>query len=240
MNAADLQQGPVRLTAYDWVPELARGQVRDLRLRWALEEAGIAHEVDLVAQGTQGQPENLARQPFGQIPSLTVGGQTIFETGACAWTIAQASDALLPPDESGRAAALTWLFAALNTVEPPLSMLANLRFFEMAPDRFGISDAAAVAVVRPGASTIAVQRLRQTADALAGRDHLVADRFTVADLVMTTVLRIADWLDLLGEAPGLDRYVALHTGRPAFARALAAQLAPFAQNAPRHERPRPL
>lgn len=236
MDRIGFERGPVTLTAYDWVPDLAKGQVRDLRLRWALEEAGFAYDVDLVPQGTQGQPENLARQPFGQVPALTVGGDTIFESGACVWTIAQASDALLPADPAERARCLTFVFAALNTVEPPLSMMAVLRFFEMQPKRFEVSDPAAVAIVRPGARMLAVQRLAQLGDEMGGRDHLVADRFTVADLAMVSVLRIAEWLGILGEAPDLERYVALHTKRPAFARALAGQLAPFAENAPRYER----
>lgn len=235
MNAVVFDREPVTITAYDWVPDFAQGLVRDLRLRWALEEAGLPYEVELVAQGTQTHAPNMSRQPFGQIPTLTAGPGTMFESGACVWRIAEASEALLPGDKAGRDQCLSWMFAALNTVEPPLSMLAMLFFFEREPQHFGIADAGAVATIRPGARNGAVLRLKQFADVLGKRQHLVADRFTVADLIMVAVLRIADSLDLLDESPDLRRYVSLHTARPAFRRALDGQLAPFRENAIKYE-----
>lgn len=131
---------------------------------------------------------------------------------------------------------LSWVLGALNTVEPPLSMMATLYFYETEPEQFGIEDAAAVGIVRGPAREGAVLRLKQLADVLAQRQHLVADRFTVADLIMVTVLRIADSLDLLSDLPNLGSYVAFHTARPAFQRALAGQLAPFRENAAKYER----
>lgn len=240
MNAVVLERERVTITAYDWVPGFAQGLVRDLRLRWALEEAGFAYEVELVPQGTQAHAHNMSRQPFGQIPTLTAGPGTMFEgtmfeSGACVWRIAEESEFLLPGDKAGRDQCLSWTFAALNTVEPPLSTMAMLGFFEREPRHFGIADAGAVATVRPGARHVALLRLRQLADALGKRQHLVADRFTVADLIMVTVLRIADSLDLLDDVPDLRGYVSLHTARPAFARALDGQLTPFRQNAAKYE-----
>ncbi|SCM76435.1 putative Glutathione S-transferase [uncultured Pleomorphomonas sp.] len=235
MNAVAFDKEPVSITAYDWVPDFAQGMVRDLRLRWALEEAGLPYEVELVPQGTQARAHNLSRQPFGQIPTLTAGPETMFESGACVWRIAGASESLLPGDEAGRDRCLSWVFAALNTVEPPLSMMATLFFFETQPEQFGIADAGAVATIKPGARAAALLRLKQLADVLGKRRHLVADRFTIADLMMVTVLRVADSLDLLAELPDLRRYVSLHTARPAFRKALEGQLAPFRENAAKYE-----
>ena len=236
MNAVVFDREPVTITAYDWAPGFAQGLVRDLRLRWALEEAGFPYEVELVPQGTQAHAHNMSRQPFGQIPTLTAGPGTMFESGACVWRIAEASEALLPQDKAGRDRCLSWMFAALNTVEPPLSTMATLFFFEREPKHFGIADAGAVATIRPAARDGALLRLTQLADVLGKRPHLVADRFTVADLIMVTVLRIADSLDLLEELPDLRRYVSLHTARPAFQRALEGQLAPFRENAAKYEK----
>ena len=235
MTPDDFRTEEVTITAYDWVPQPARGLVRDLRLRWALEEAGFPYRVELVPQGTQSGPANLSRQPFGQIPTLSVGGQTIFESGACMWKIAEASDALLPSDNSDRDACLAWMFGALNTVEPPLSMLAVLRFYKMAPDHFGLADPGAVDAVRPPIRKDALTRLKQVEDRLGAHNYLVAGRFTVTDLTMVSVLRIAQWLRLLDEAPKLRGYIEHHTARPAFEKSLEAQLATFRDHAARYE-----
>lgn len=230
MTASKFHNEAIVITAYDWVPEPARGLVRDLRLRWALEEAGFPYRVALVPHGTQARPENLARQPFGQIPTLTVGNQTIFESGACLWKIAEASETLLPTGAADRDACVSWVFASLNTVEPPLSMLAVLGFYEMAPEHFGIADPGAVDVVRGPARRETIRRLKQVEDRLGEQEHLVAGRFTVADLTMVSVLRIAEWLQLLDDTPALRAYVERHTARSAFARTLDAQLATFREH----------
>lgn len=236
MTPEDFRNSPITITAYDWVPEPVQGQVRDLRLRWALEEAALPYKVELVAQGTQAEGTNLSRQPFGQIPTLTVGDQTIFESGACLWKIAEASETLLPADDRQRDECLSWLFGALNTVEPPLSMMAVLLFYEMEPEHFGISDTGAVGVVRPAARDESLKRLEQIADRLGEREHLVGGRFTIADLTMVSVLRIAEWMELLDETPRLKRYIDRHTAQPAFQRCLADQLATFREHAPKYER----
>ena len=225
----------ISVTAYDWVPSVAQGQVRDLRLRWALREAGFDYDVELIPQGTQGEPANLARQPFGQIPALTIDGMPMFESGACAWKIAEASKNLLPDHMAGRDACLSWVFAALNTIEVPLSMLATLGFFETAPKHFGLADGKAAAAVRPGARQLADQRLRQFDTELGGRQHIVGDRFTVADLMLTAVLLIADRLDILAPHRGAKAYFDMHTARPAYREARAEQIEPFALNAPKYQ-----
>lgn len=235
MNVTRFDREPVTITAYDWVPGFAQGLVRDLRLRWALEEASFPYEVELVPQGTQGKAQNMFRQPFGQIPTLTAGPETMFESGACVWRIAEASENLLPENQTERDRCLSWMFAALNTIEPPLSMLATLFFFEQEPQHFGIADASAVSTIRPAVRDNAILRLKQFDAALGKRQHLIANRFTVADLIMVTVLRIADSLDLLGDLLDLGQYVSLHTARPAFRKALEGQLMPFRENAAKYE-----
>ena len=235
MTSREFHNEDIVITAYDWVPEPAKGLVRDLRLRWALEEAGLPYRVELVPQGTQTGPINLAKQPFGQIPTLTVGDETIFESGACLWKIARASDTLLPTGDEDRDACLSWMFGALNSVEPPLSMLAVLSFYKMAPDHFDIADPGAVDVIRPPARKAAATRLKQVEDRLGSNEHLVAGRFTVADLTMVSVLRIAESLRLLDEMPGLRAYIDRHTARPAFAKSLEAQLATIRNHAGKYE-----
>lgn len=236
MTPEEFRKSPITITAYDWVPEPVQGLVRDLRLRWALEEAGFPYAVELVPQGTQTGAANLSRQPFGQIPTLTVGGQSIFESGACLWKIAEVGETLLPEDDAQRDECLSWVFGALNTVEPPLSMLAVLLFYEWEPAQFGILDTGAVGVIRPAARAASLERLTQVASQLGERDHLVGGRFTVADLTMVSVLRIAEWMELLGDMPSLKRYVERHTARPTFQKSLGDQLAAFREHAPKYER----
>lgn len=216
----------IKLTALDWVPPFAQGQVRDLRVRWALEEAGIPYEAIILDQGTLTDPQNVARQPFGQVPAIEIDGRTMFESGAIVWKIAEASATLLPRDPAVRDRVLCWLFASLDSVEPPIGALADLDFF--------VEDAEVKAKLRPRAVAAVETRLAQLQDALGGRDHLVGD-FSAADLMMTTVLRILDHTDILERFPALARYVERHTARPAFARALACQMQPFKKNAARYE-----
>lgn len=227
MTPDNFSNAPITITAYDWVPDFAQGFVRDIRLRWALEEAGFPYQVEILEQGQQTAPANLARQPFGQIPTLTVGQQTMFESGACVWRIAEASDKLLPPNAADRDACFSWLFGALDSLEDPVNLVGFLRLFAENKDAAQKLQDQALALLR--------SRLSRFADALGDRHFLVAQRFTVADLMATLVLRTAASADGLSLFPSLEAYVERHTARPAFNRAMDGQMKPFRENAPKYE-----
>lgn len=213
----------VTITAFDWLPSFARGRVRDLRVRWMLEEIGEGYDVRYLSQGEQKRASHRALQPYGQVPTLEDGPVTLFESGAIVLHLAETRGQLLPSDPGPRARAVEWLIAALNTVEPPLSDLALVNIFEFdqpwsEPRRASVEDR-----VR--------QRLGETAARLEGRNWF-DDEFTVGDLMMVSVLRIIGGNSLLAEYPVLTSYVARGEARPAFQRALAAQLAGFTGSAP--------
>ena len=195
---------------YDWVPDMPRGFVRDLRLRWACEEAGIPYAIATVP--FEGRETNhLGQQPFGQIPFLKDGDVTLFESGAGLLHIARKSETLLPRDPQGEAEATQWLFAALNSIE----MVSVPWWF------IGVSGVAP----NPLEGWLG-KRLDQLENVLASREFL-AGRFTVADLLMADVLRVKtlrEW----NRRPATQAYVARLTGRPAFKKAHADQLAHFA------------
>jgi glutathione S-transferase len=206
----------ITISAFRWVPPFARGQVRDLRVRWALEEAGLAYRTRLLAQGDQDTPEYRALQPFGQVPIYEEDGRTLFETGAIVLHVGARCEALLPADEAARDRAVQWLIAALNSVEPHIMNVAALMFYE------GEEWAR---LRRPSATDFARRRLGALAGALGDKPFLDGERFTAGDLMMTTVLRI---LPELVEG-GLAAYVERCTARPAFRRALDAQMADFVE-----------
>ena len=215
----------ITITAFKWVPPFAQGLVRDLRVRWALEEAGLPYEQKLLGPGEQDSPAHRAVQPFGQVPVYQEGDLTLFESGSIVMHIARKSPALLPADENGRAHVLQWLFAALNSVEPHVLNFTSLdQFFaaeEWAKGR------------RPSAEQMMHRRLSGLSKALGNRAYLVADRFTAADLVMTTVLRFLRETPVVG---GYDNLAALQSrceARPAFQRALQAQMSNFEKFAPK-------
>jgi len=211
--------------AFSAVPPFAQGLVRDLRVRWALEEAGLPYRVTLVGDDRRpdGQP-TVSRaayrdiQPFGQIPAIEDGGLTLFESGAIVHYVAERSRILLPSDARARAHAIQWMFAALNTLEMPIQHLAGIDLFyagePWAKER------------RPGAVEAVRQRLAELAASLDGRDYLV-DLFSAADILMVTVLRLLRHTDLLDEQRALVAYEERCEARPAFAKALAGQMAAF-------------
>lgn len=211
------------ITAFDWVPPFAQGQVRDLRVRWALEEAGLSYREKLLEPNEQNTPAYRALQPFGQVPVYEQDGLVMFESGAILMHIAEQSPTLLPADAAGRARVRTWMFAALNSVEPHVQNLVTIDLFnakeEWAQTR------------RPAAEKFALARLDGVAASLEGRDYLV-DRFTVADLLMTTVLRFLRHTELVDRHPVLGPYKARCEARPAFQRALDAQMGNFVKYAP--------
>jgi len=196
---------------YDWVPEGPRGFVRDLRLRWACEEAGLAYAVRTVPFDGR-QVDHLARQPFGQIPFLSDGGLEIFESGAGLLHLARKSDALMPPDPVGEAKTLQWTIASLNSLE---MVTVPWWFLEIS----GVADNRLTGWM--------TQRLGQVETVLSQREWLAADRFTVADLLMADVLRVPK-VRAFGDRPASEAYVARVTARPSFRRAQADQIELFA------------
>ncbi|MCC2656653.1 MAG: glutathione S-transferase family protein [Panacagrimonas sp.] len=214
----------IRVTAFNWVPPFAAGLVRDLRVRWALEEAGLAYEERLISQDDKVKPQYRQEQPFGQVPVYEEDGLTMFETGAIVLHIAERSEALMPRDREGRALTQTWLFAALNTIEPHIQNLALIDLF-CAKEEWA-------RLRRPGVVQMVETRLRDLSARLDGHPYLVADRFTAADLMMVTVLRILRHTDLVQRQPSLHAYQQRCEARPSFKKALADQIAPFAKNAP--------
>jgi glutathione S-transferase len=209
----------ITLTTYAWVPDFAAPLMRAFRVRWALEEAGIPYQVRTIALGPeQRSPEHLARQPFGQAPAIEEDGLALFESGAIALFVAEKSETLLPADRIGRQRAVAWLFAALNSVETGVQQLGALDFFHAEEDW--------AKAARPGVETFVRDRLAMLERALGGKEHLEG-RFTVGDLMMVDVLRILDHTDLLADYPQVLAYKRRCEARPAFARAMQAQLDGF-------------
>ncbi|EJN08385.1 glutathione S-transferase [Bradyrhizobium sp. YR681] len=204
------------LTTFDWVPPPPRGFVRDLRVRWALEEAALPYRVARVS-GDKG-PAHLAHQPFGQVPWLTDGDLSIFETGAILLHLGQLSTKLMPSDPRGRSDTTEWVFAALNSVE-----MASLPW-SMSQFMGHPTDTAAWKFV----DDFLKLRLKHLEPVLAGREWL-AGSFSVADILMSDVLRVVDGFDGLADSPACRAYVARAKGRPAFAKAHADQMAHFAE-----------
>lgn len=212
----------IRISAFKSVPPFAQGLVRDLRLRWALEEAGLPYEQHLLADGEKDTAAYRAWQPFGQVPAYEEDGLQLFESGAIVLHIAgkrEAGDTLLPADPAAKARAVEWMFAALNSVEPSIQTLAAIDLF--------YADQDWAKQRRAGAEEMVRARLAALAARLGDNEWLDDNRFTAGDLLMTTVLRILRHTDLVADAQ-LGGYVARNESRPAFQRALAAQMAAFA------------
>lgn len=213
----------IRLTAFKWVPSFAQGLVRDLRVRWALEEAGLAYEEKLLSVGEQNSPQHRALQPFGQVPVYEEDGLTLFESASIVMHVGQRCPTLLPADRAARARAVTWMFAAMNSVEPAVQQLASIDLF-FAKEKWA-------RLRRAGAAQHVQSRLDGIVAGLGNRQYLEGE-FTAGDLLMVTVLRILRHTDLVTNMPVLAAYQARCEARPAFQRALARQMAPFEKNAP--------
>src|SRR3979490_3380899 len=204
------------LTTFDWVPETPRGYVRDIRVRWALEEAGLPYRVESVPFRAR-NAEHFSHQPFGQVPWLTDGDISIFESGAILLHLGERSDALMPSDPRGRAEAKEWLFAALNSVEA-----ASLPW-----SIFAFSGDSAETPGRKHLEEFFKARLKHMEAVLAGREWL-AGNFSVADILMADVLRLVDRFDGLAEHPVCRDYVGCAPARSSFVKAHADTLAHFA------------
>lgn len=214
----------IEITAFRWVPDFAQGLVRDLRVRWGLEEAGLDYRVRLLDQ--ERPPEYLLEQPFDQVPCFNDGTVRIFETGAIVQYIGEKTETLLPRDPQGRFRAIQWTCAALNSVEPAFLNLLLVDIFYAGEEWARLR--------RPGAADFARLKLRRVSDWLDGNEWL-EERFTIGDLMMVTVLRFLRHTELVAEFPNLKDYLERGEARPAFQRALADQLAVFAANQPQME-----
>ena len=206
----------ITITAFERSPDGGKGLARDTRVRWALEEAGLSYDVRLVSFAAMKEPAHLARHPFGQIPTYEEGDLVLFETGAIVFHIAQRHAGLLPEDPDARARAISWMFAALNTVEPPILDLVTVKIFEgdkpWSEERL----------------PLVVDRIRARLDRLAARlgdAYWLDGEFSAGDLLMVSVLLRLRMSGILDDYPTLAAYVARGEARPAYQRAFAAQLA---------------
>lgn len=206
------------ITAFERSPDRGKGLARDMRVRWALEEVGQPYDVRLLSFSAMKQPTHRALHPFGQIPTYEEGELALFESGSIVFHIAQRHTGLLPDDANARARAIVWMFAALNTVEPPIfdRDLATVLDCDKAwyEDRLRVVEAR----IR--------ERLGDLSSRLGAADWLDG-AFSAGDLLMVTVLRMLNGSGILDEYPNLAAYVARGEARPAFKRALDAQLAVF-------------
>ena len=213
----------IQVSAFRWVPPFAQGYVRDLRVRWALEEAGLPYAAVLIDPQIQGSADYRAWQPFGQVPAYRDEAVELFESGAIVLHIATKSPALAPLDEAGRARVTTWVIAALNSIEPHAQNLVALDAF--------YPGEAWTAGYRPHAERLLTARLAGLSQCLGDKDYLET-RFTAGDIIMTTVLRELVDCGVLARYPNLDAYRRRCEARPAFGRAMEAQLRTFRENAP--------
>jgi len=204
------------LTTFNWVPETPRGYVRDIRVRWALEEARLPYRVESTSLRTR-NAEHFSHQPFGQVPWLTDGKISIFESGAILLHLGNRSEALMPSDPHSRSKAMEWLFAALNSVEAASLPWSIFMFSGLTGDTPGWKRL----------DEFLESRLQHLEPVLAGREWL-AGTFSVADILMADVLRLVDRFDRLAGHPACRDYVARATARPSFVKAHADQMAHFA------------
>jgi glutathione S-transferase len=206
------------ITAFERSPDRGGGQARDMRVRWAFEEVGQPYDVRLVSFSEMKEPPHRALHPFGQIPTYEEGDLVLFESGAIVFHIAERHGGLLPDDANARARAITWMFAALSTLEPPIVDREIATFLER--DKTWFEQRLSMIKDRIRA------RLRELSARLGEADWLDGG-FSAGDLLMVSVLRRLAGSDLLGEYPNLSAYVARGEARPAFRRAFDAQLAVF-------------
>lgn len=217
---------PIEITAYCWVPEFAQGLVRDLRARWALEEAELDYRVRLL--DVRSKPLDYVRQqPFEQVPCFSDGTVRIFESGAIIQYLGERSETLLPVDQQEKYRAIQWTYAALNSVEPAVQNRVLLDAF--------YADQEWARLRKPGADEFARLKLKRVSDWLGDKPWLEGDRFTIGDLMMITVLRLGDRAGLLDATANLSSYVERGQERPAFQRALSDQLAVFREHEPQGE-----
>lgn len=213
----------ITISSFAWVPPFAQGYVKDIRPRWALAEAGLDYKVHLLSEGDADAPDYRRWQPFGQVPAYRDDEVELFESGAILLRIAERSDILRPRDAQEAAQTQAWVFAALNSLEPKIDNL-------ILPGTFHAGENW-VDGFRPHAVRLVDLRLKSLTGWLDGREWLTG-RFGVADIVMATVLRGLQEEPVLANYPTISAYLERCLARPGFERALAAQLATFAENEP--------
>ena len=211
----------ITISAFNTVPDFAKGRVRDLRVRWALEEASLPYKARLLEQGDQDKPDYRLLQPFGQVPIIEENGLVQFESGAIVLHIAERSDTLLPKDPAGRVHAIQWMFAALNSVEPFVVNVFLIDFL-YAKEQWA-------KLRRPSAVELMNKKLDAVAKSLGDKLFLDGERFTAGDLMMATVLRFHS--EVAKRNPRLAAYIDRCTARAAFKRALQAHLSDFREAA---------
>ncbi len=217
-------QSSLVITALDWVPEFARGHVRDYRARWACEELGLDYAEKLMPTP---RPESYFHdQPWGQVPALHDGDVEVFESGAIMLHLAEKGEALLPSEPKARARAISWLFAAMNTIEPLMFEVSNVNIFARGEDW---------AVLRkPSLYEFLGKRLEKLSEALGDKDWLEGE-FTIGDLAMASVLRVGEHAQPMKAQPSLVAYLDRAKARPAFQRAIADQIKSFEGHEPKEE-----
>lgn len=212
----------IRFSVLKWVPPFARGSVKEFRVRWALEEAGLPYEEEVLTPEDQNGDAYRARQIFGQVPAYDEDGLAMCESGAILLHVAEKSDTLIPRDAQGRARTLQWVFAAVTSVQPAVDQVTALDFFYAQEEWAKLR--------RPSAEEFLLRRLGQLSARLEGREWL-EERFTAGDLMMVTVLRDLRHTDILTRFPPLAAYVKRAEARPTFQKALADHMALYAEAA---------
>jgi len=217
----------VRVSVLGWAPPIVHGLVRDLRVRWALEEAGWPYTENVVNPADQASSRYRELQPFGQVPAMQCDGLNLFESGAIVHHIAERSAALMPEDAAARSQVTAWMFGALNSIEPPVVMLNVLDMIYQGPKGDDYNG------LRAWVAGWVESRLDVLAGVLEGKEYVLG-RFSAADVLLTTVLRILRDTDFVEKRAVLDAYQRRCEARPAFKRALKAHLANFAKHAPKN------
>lgn len=213
----------LNVTAFEWVPDFARGQVRDLRVRWMLEEMGRDYRTELLDATKPRGSGYRERQPFGQVPAFDDGDIALFETGAILLYLGEQDERLLPKEPQARWSTIAWLFAGLNSVEPIFFPIVSYDIFH--------ADKPWAKSARVPAVELAKARLDSLSNALGDKDWLTGD-FSIADIMMVTVLRILKHTDIVDSYPNLAAYRARGEARPAFRRAIDAQCSDFSDRPP--------
>jgi len=215
----------IQVSVLGWAPPIVHGLVRDLRVRWALEEAGWPYDENVLSRAQQTSAEYRELQPFGQVPAMQCDGLKLFESGAIVHYIAERSPALMPEDPAGRSQVTAWIFGALNSIEPPIMMLNVLDMIYQGPKGANYDG------LRAWVAGWVESRLDVLAGVLQGKQYVLGN-FSAADVLLTTVLRILRDTDFVEKRAVLAAYQQRCEARPAFQKALLDHLATFANHAP--------